>query len=158
MPTSKHLSNYEHQLYTYVEAGFKTGLRLTCTTKKAAKHLQLRLYGFREALRAEGHPYLAFADALVLRVRDNDLYIERVGRVSIQGDIINIQPLHQEPATTASDTTSDRPARVEQPLISQPVLSSEPLTPVENPMESALEKLGFFAGVKAREGGAKDPK
>lgn len=151
MPASKDPSRYPSSYFGYYEAGYKSGIRLQSDNPHG---LRFRLYNFAHALRAQGHPHKFFADNTTLLVRAGEVIIQRVDAA---GDGV----------TSFQTITEGTPAQILQPLMSNPLptpLASMPERElpkldvaremVKDPMESALEKLGFFTNVKKRE--AKD--
>lgn len=151
MPMPKKLSSYESEWFLYVERAFRDplGLLLTCTDSAKARWLQLRFYGFREALRSEAHPHLIFADGLTAKVRAHELLLTRATNASEA--IVHVRSLSSGQEINTSPTFNYEPTGDNPPLE-----LIQPLQPTEDPMESALRKLGFFAAVKDDK--PKDPK
>lgn len=140
MPASKDLSKYPATFFSYFESGYKTGIRLQTDTPDK---LRFRLYHFASALRANGHPHKFFADGTTILTRPGEVIIQRVDAV---GDGV----------TGIQSITEGTPAYIAQPLMSNPSERELPKLDaaremVKDPMESALEKLGFFTNVKKRE-------
>lgn len=141
MPMSKDLSAYPKSLFDYFESGYKTGLRLKCSNPQK---LRFRLYGLKSALQHHGHPHKFFAENVTLLVRENELIIARVD--AVDSGVIAVEPL--------SDQTAELPLPPlpSMPLPELPQMDARRVEEmIQDPMESALEKLGFFAGVKNRE-------
>lgn len=132
MATPTKVTSYAQREIDFIDRGFKQGLRITFASKKAAEYQRLRLYGLRKALRAEGHPLAFFAENTTYIVQDNILLITRVDNLQASS-IVDIQPL-------APNSEAALPP-LEQPTAPPPPAEERYI----DPMQSALEKLGYFA-------------
>lgn len=131
MATPTRVNSYSTRELDFIERGFKQGLQITLSSAKAANYQRLRLYGLRKALRAEGHPSAFFAENITMVVQDNVLTITRVD--NIQANVVSVQALTDEASLPPLPPT---------PQPQAPVVIEEKYI---DPMQSALEKLGYFA-------------
>lgn len=142
MPRSTDLSTYGKEFFDAIQVASQSGLRLDCGSAESAANLRLEFYSFRSALRKANHLHAWIANPLRFTIEGQFLIIEKADS-KLASIMASAQPLGAIVPPQPSV-----PAEAGDPA---PVLPSiNPVEPFQDPVATALEKLGFFAhGEKA---------
>lgn len=149
------LSQYPSEYYRVVELAARdpSGYE-TQGTMEECMALRFDLYAFRRALQRENHPHRQFADPLKFFIHEHQDGTAKL--IILKSDRTMLSRLAAQGLLGKQiPNFGGRPPGMDeapvQPIVTTMLSDGSVLQPDEDPMESALEKLGFFAGVKKRE-------
>lgn len=143
MAKSADISAYNPVLFTVIQQVRDTGSYETSGTMQECMSLRFELYGFKRALVRAGHP-----DAMA--AKQISWFIEELpnGSAKLTGlrkDRTKVVEMAKRGLTSQAQAVwpqpQDRPPGMDLPPIEPPVAEEKYV----DPMQSALEKLGYFA-------------
>jgi hypothetical protein len=149
MAKSKNYQQYPPSYFSILRQIERLGIyQVEAPARKPLESLRFDLYGFSNALRHAGHPDSKLADQISWSIQGLSTGMFRLeGRRRDTAFLAQLARAGlQDPSVQAPESQSaERPGPTS--IISPPPT----LEPAEDPMESALRKLGFFTGIEKRE-------
>lgn len=138
MPTPKYVRSYTAEELSFIERGYREGLRIQCPSYEVAAKIRMRLYGLQKALRLEEHPTRFFGDRITMLLPRGSTTLTILRTDDQQSGAIRVEPIQPR----APHIEPPRELMAEPPAAE--VQAPNALQSAEDPMESALRKLGFF--------------
>lgn len=151
MAKSADLSAYNPILFSVIQQVRDTGSYETTGTMEECMALRFELYGFKRALQRAGHPDALAAKQISWYVQETGTGAKLTGLRKDRTKVVEMakRGLLDKQQAVWPPAPEGRPPgmELELPKLEQPKALEE----TDNPMESALRKLGFFTSVEDRE-------